>query len=267
MSPVVPSTVPAAAPVRSTNRSRGQVLILYVMAVFVFMGMLAVVLDISWYWINSNRVQKAADAAALAGVVWLPGDEPKAIQTAIYEAAKNGYTVAANGVAVNGLTLTAGKAAGNDRRLNVSIRAPVGTFFMRLFGLPSDPGAAIRARRVCPPRRDGEPRELLRRVRSGPQRDHDDDHHAASDGGDHSRLRSERVGTDPPGSPGTAGWTFTSGTLVSAVRTEDTSYARTSTANAIQQWGNFGLTAGDPGQLRRQPQLRDDHRWRRRHPR
>ena len=88
MSRVVPPTAPAAAPGKPAKRPRGQVLILYVMAVFVFIGMLAVVLDISWYWINSNRVQKAADAAALAGVVWLPGDEPKAIQTAIYEASE-----------------------------------------------------------------------------------------------------------------------------------------------------------------------------------
>ena len=157
MSRVVPPSAPAAAPGKPGKRSRGQVLILYVMAVFVFIGMLAVVLDISWYWINSNRVQKAADAAALAGVVWLPGDEPKAIQTAIYEAAKNGYTVAANGVAVNGLTLTAAKQVGNDRRLNVSIRAPVSTFFMRLFGLNIDHGSPIRAGRIRPPRRDGEP--------------------------------------------------------------------------------------------------------------
>ena len=134
MSRAVPPNAAVAAPRKPPKGSRGQVLILYVMAVFVFIGMLAVVLDISWYWINSNRVQKAADAAALAGVVWLPGDEPKAIQTAIYEAAKNGYTVAANGVAVNGLTLTAAKQVGNDRRLNVSIRAPVDTFFMGLFG-------------------------------------------------------------------------------------------------------------------------------------
>ena len=138
--------------------------------------MLAIVIDVSWYWINSNRIQKAADAAALAGVVWLPGDQSKAVQTAIYEAAKNGYTVASSGVPLNGVTITAAKAAGNDRLLNVTISAPVSTFFMRVFGLNSDPGQPVRTGGVCPPSRDGEPGELLRRVRRCPGRDDDRRH-------------------------------------------------------------------------------------------
>ncbi len=38
------------------------------------MLLLAVVLDVSWYWANTLRVQRAADAAALAGAVYLPDD-------------------------------------------------------------------------------------------------------------------------------------------------------------------------------------------------
>ena len=226
------------------------------MAVFVFIGMLAVVLDISWYWINSNRVQKAADAAALAGVVWLPGDEPKAIQTAIYEAAKNGYTVAANGVAVNGLTLTAAKQVGNDRRLNVSIRAPVGTFFMRLFGLNTIMAArSARAEYVLPVAM-GSPENyygVFGQVRNATMTT------TTTQPPDVATIpASGQTGsgqTSRGSRPGTAVWTTTSGTLITAVLTDDTMYARTSTNNAVQQWGNFGLTGVIPANSGTNPTL------------
>ena len=35
-----------------------------------------IVIDVTWYWTNSLKVQRAADAAALAGAVWLP-DQPR----------------------------------------------------------------------------------------------------------------------------------------------------------------------------------------------
>ena len=48
-------------------------LVLFVVSIFVLTGITAIVVDVSWYWANTLRVQRAADAAALAGVVWLPG--------------------------------------------------------------------------------------------------------------------------------------------------------------------------------------------------
>ena len=39
------------------------------MSIIVFVGLCAIVIDVSWYWANSLRMQRAADAAALAGVV------------------------------------------------------------------------------------------------------------------------------------------------------------------------------------------------------
>jgi len=65
-----PGPRPAAAPSQSRRRAqRGQVLVLYVMSIFVILGLVGVVIDVSWYWTNSLRVQRAADAAALAGAV------------------------------------------------------------------------------------------------------------------------------------------------------------------------------------------------------
>ena len=43
---------------------RGQLLVVFVLAIFVLMGFIALVIDVSWYWSSSLRVQRAADAAA-----------------------------------------------------------------------------------------------------------------------------------------------------------------------------------------------------------
>ena len=99
-----------------------------------FMGLMAIVIDVSWYWANTLRVQRAADAAALAGVVWLPNLYSSADTTARAEATKNGYTAGVNGTAI-----TTMKDPTNDRRLIVTISAPVPSFFARVIGIASFP--------------------------------------------------------------------------------------------------------------------------------
>src|SRR5438445_10475210 len=76
------------------------------------------------------RLQRAADAAALAGVVYLPGNVTGAVTAAQNEAAKNGFPTG-----VNGVTVTAAPESGAI--LGVNISSPVRTFFARLFGVSS----------------------------------------------------------------------------------------------------------------------------------
>jgi Putative Flp pilus-assembly TadE/G-like len=123
---------------RSTHAQRGQVLAIFVMSIFVLIGFVAIVIDVSWYWSNTLRVQRAADAAALAGAVDLPAKPGGAgvltlgtgTGDAYAEAAKNGYTNGAGGVIV-----TPVQDPGNADQMDVSISAPVNTFFMRVFGI------------------------------------------------------------------------------------------------------------------------------------
>ena len=117
---------------RSRIRARGQMLVLFVISIFVLTGITAIVVDVSWYWANTLRVQRAADAAALAGVVWLPGAPGSAYATAGATATQNGYTDG-----VNGVSITSIKDPSNNRRLWVTISAPVNTFFMKIFGIQS----------------------------------------------------------------------------------------------------------------------------------
>jgi hypothetical protein len=112
------------------RRGRGQVLALFAISVVVLTGMVAIVIDISWFWSNSLKVQRAADAAALAGVIHLPGTPNTAYSTARAEAVKNGYRDGSGGTVVNPT-----QDARNARRLNVTISTPVETFFAKIFGI------------------------------------------------------------------------------------------------------------------------------------
>ncbi|HMJ79754.1 MAG TPA: pilus assembly protein TadG-related protein [Candidatus Dormibacteraeota bacterium] len=112
------------------HRQRGQVLAVFAASIVLFVAILAIVVDVSWYWSNSLKVQRAADAAALAGVVWLPGNVSQGVTVARAEAVKNGYR---NGV--GGVVVTPTQDGSNPRQMDVTLSAPVNTFFMRLFGI------------------------------------------------------------------------------------------------------------------------------------
>jgi Flp pilus assembly protein TadG len=134
--PSMNDDVRRAARSRSRLRGAGQMIPLFALSIFVLMGMTAVVIDLSWYWSNTLRVQRAADAAALAGAVWLPGDVTTAYSTALQEATKNGYTTG-GGVTVTPIQDSQAPGGTDPRQLNVTVSAQVNTFFMRVFGLPS----------------------------------------------------------------------------------------------------------------------------------
>src|ERR1035437_3182084 len=134
-----------AAPSDAGRRlaSRGQVLVIFAGALITLLSLSAVVIDVSWYWANTLRVQRAADAAALAGVVSLPGDVPGAQATAVKAAGQNGYGALTNACQSDNTTpssvpgICAQPDSANNRQLDVTVSAPVGTFFMRLIGINS----------------------------------------------------------------------------------------------------------------------------------
>src|SRR3989442_652880 len=111
---------------------RGQTLAIVALMLTALFGFMGLVADIGWYELNMVRIQRAADAAALAGVVYLPGNVSGAVVAAQVEAAKNGFVTG-----VNGVTVTAAPEALNASILNVTVSGPVRTFFARLFGVSS----------------------------------------------------------------------------------------------------------------------------------
>ena len=59
---------------RSPVRAAGQVIVIFGLSLGLLLGILALVIDIGAIWNNSLHVQQAAEAAALAGVPYMPGD-------------------------------------------------------------------------------------------------------------------------------------------------------------------------------------------------
>src|SRR6059036_1896293 len=112
------------------REQRGQVLVIVAVMIVVLLGFTGLVSDVAWYEVNLMRIQRAADAAALAGVVYLPTNVVGAQTAAQQEATKNGY---ANGA--GGVTVTATPEALNNRILGVSVSAPVRSWFARLLGV------------------------------------------------------------------------------------------------------------------------------------
>jgi Flp pilus assembly protein TadG len=132
------STTLAEPEPRTTSRSRasrrGQVLVITGGVLIPLIALVGLVIDLGWYQSNVLRVQRAADAAALAGVVFLPSQTGSAYSIARAEAVKNGYTDGAGVTVVTPL-----QDAGNPRRLNVTISTEIDTFFARIVGFNTMP--------------------------------------------------------------------------------------------------------------------------------
>ncbi|MEO8229558.1 MAG: pilus assembly protein TadG-related protein [Chloroflexota bacterium] len=217
--------------------ARGQMLVLFVVSIFVLTGITAIVVDVSWYWANTLRVQRAADAAALAGVVDLPGNPTSAYQKARDEATKNGYT---GGGSTTVTPIKDPDGSGNNRRLGVTISAPVGTFFMKIFGIPTITAIRTGKAEYVLPVPMGSPENyygvfgLTRGLTSTTDVVTWNTTNALGDSG----FKTDTA--VPAGTP----WTTSSGTLIASVQTNNNAYARTSTNNATQQWGTYGFLSG-----------------------
>ena len=131
---------------RVASDDRGQVIVVAALLMTLLLAIVGVGVDISWLQFNLIRMQRAADAAALAGVVYLPGNQAGAFSAAYAEATKNGFTDGAGGV-----TVVPRQDSINNRMLEVTIQGPVQTYFARLLGTSSVQGSRIaRAEFVLP---------------------------------------------------------------------------------------------------------------------
>lgn len=124
---------------RLARDDRGVVLPLVAGLLVFMMGAAAFGVDLGWLYLNASRIQKAADAASLAGVAHmpLPPQEPDfatstAYNTALDMAALNGYE---NG----GGVVVQPEETSRPNELKVAITAPTRTFFLKVFGNAFDP--------------------------------------------------------------------------------------------------------------------------------
>ncbi len=118
---------------RARERSRGQVAVIFALSIVLFVALCAVVVDVAFYWVTTLKVQRAADAAALAGAVYLPGDRTSAYAEARASATQNDYTGS------GAITVTPVQDTGDPRQLDVTIAASSPAFFARVLGITSYP--------------------------------------------------------------------------------------------------------------------------------
>jgi hypothetical protein len=117
--------------VEGDNRERGVVLAFLAMILFTLIVMAGLAVDVGNWWWTGQKVQKAADAAAMAGVTYMPedlsasGSQAKALAQTI--ASRNGYT---NGTNAN--VVVAGSSKPTE--LRVTIDTDVDNFFTGILG-------------------------------------------------------------------------------------------------------------------------------------
>jgi len=110
----------------------GAVLPLVTLALVVLIGMAAFATDLGWMYVNSSRVQRAAEAAALSAVVELPADVSGANAVAVDIAGKNGYVDD-----LDTFVVTDPQPGGFETRMRVEITDTIDLFFLSIFGMDS----------------------------------------------------------------------------------------------------------------------------------
>jgi hypothetical protein len=115
---------------------RGQILIIFAFSLLVVFGVAALVFDGGMMLLEKRTQQNAADAAALAGARFLPGNSAAASSAAFDVATTNGFTNGLNGqtVTVN-IPPTSGAFAGRSGFIEVLIDAEKPSFFAGIWGI------------------------------------------------------------------------------------------------------------------------------------
>src|SRR6185503_973824 len=120
---------------RRTRNERGQVLVVFALALIAIVAMTGLVLDGGSTFVQRRDQQNVADAAAMAAAYAfaMTSDTGTAATTAQYTAAQNGYTDGVGGVSV-----TVTNAAGNPGWFFTAyVSKPHANNFTGLLGMPS----------------------------------------------------------------------------------------------------------------------------------
>ncbi|MGI9611117.1 MAG: pilus assembly protein TadG-related protein, partial [Acidimicrobiia bacterium] len=131
---------------------RGAAIALVAASITLLMGMAAFGTDLAWFYLNASRIQRAADAGALAGVIWMPTDFTTASSTAHATTQRNGYEDT-----VDFAVVTPTQVVGEINQLRVTVTDTVDTFFIRLFGFQDMTITRTATAEFVPPLRLGSP--------------------------------------------------------------------------------------------------------------
>ena len=137
---------------RNDRADRGQVMLLFALMGIVLFVIAGLAVDAGMSYFSSDQVERAAAAAALAGVAYLPGNVPAADNAAFVEASRNGFT---NGNAT--AVVNVQQPTGTTNELEVTITVSVPTTFLSLVGFPAHPVKRSATAEFLPPVALGQP--------------------------------------------------------------------------------------------------------------
>jgi hypothetical protein len=143
----------------------GQAIVLVALMIVVLIGAIGLAIDGGFGYYYNNEAERAAGAAALSGVIFMPGQFSPAqavpaasgndaTDRAIAEARRNGFDVSD---AANAVTVTAAAVPGFDNKLSVTVTRRVRTFFMAMFGINSFTVSRTAIATYLPPLSLGQP--------------------------------------------------------------------------------------------------------------
>src|SRR3954463_9397272 len=117
----------------NVNRRRDErgyaAILVALLAATVLLALCAVGVDVARWYVEVERTQKAADAAALAGGTYMPNDFVSARSTATTVASKNGYQN-------SGDTTVTAEAGDGPSQLKVTISSRIRNSFGAALGIP-----------------------------------------------------------------------------------------------------------------------------------
>ena len=130
------------------KKDRGAALVWLSLMLTFLIGAAAFAVDLGWLYVNSSRIQRTADAAALGGVTFMPSFPTTAQSTAVDIASANGL--------VDGTNATLAYPTPPEAyQFSVSVTSPVNTFLLMCLRLSRASGSRRshhpRDRRSFPP--------------------------------------------------------------------------------------------------------------------
>lgn len=114
---------------------KGVTLPLVALMMVTLLGLAAFAVDLGWFYLNASRIQRTADASALAGVIHMPSDLTEASVVAHEIAQSNGY----QDLEIAGVypTVDVSGVMFQPSQLRVTVTDQVPTFFLKVFGMSS----------------------------------------------------------------------------------------------------------------------------------
>jgi len=152
-------------PGRRLRSKAGQAIVLLALTGTLLIGGVGIAVDLAVGFMYSVAAERAAAAAALSGVVFMPdefdpasavplGSRNDATDRAIDEARRNGFT---NGDPLAGVIVTPARVAGKTNQLQVTVSRNAPVFFMQIFGFQTYQVSRTAVAAYLPPISLGQP--------------------------------------------------------------------------------------------------------------